>query len=57
VLGRYIVKSTMSVEMLKSLIRLRGWRRASFERSLKEVARRALGPAYRMYVRHRTAES
>lgn len=56
VLGRYIVKSTMSVQMLRSLIRLRGWRRAYLKRSIKEVARRALGPAYRAYVRHRTAE-
>lgn len=56
VMGRYIVKSSMTLEHLGALVRMRGWRMAQAERTIKEVARRALGPAYRYYVRSRTAE-
>lgn len=56
IMGRYIVKSTMTVDHLRGLIRMRGWKMAQAQRAVKEVARRALGPAYRYYVRSRTAE-
>lgn len=56
VLGRYIVKTSLTREILAGLVRLRGWRRAQAQRAIKEVARRALGPAYRIYVRRNAAE-
>lgn len=56
ILGRYIVKTALTRELLAGLVRMRGWRRAQAERTIKEVARRALGPAYRIYVRRNAAE-
>lgn len=56
ILGRYIVKTSLTREQLGGLVRMRGWRRAQAQRTIKEVARRALGPAYRIYVRRNAVE-
>ena len=54
VLGRLCIKRSVPAEDVADLVRLRGWRRAQVERRLKVLARRSLGPMYRMYVQHIT---
>ncbi len=54
VLGRAAVKANTSTARVRAYSSLRSWRRALIERRASVVARRLLGPLYRMYVRQRT---
>jgi len=51
VLGRVCVKRAMSPDTVAALVRFRGWHRVRIERVVKAIARRALAPLYRRYMR------
>jgi peptidoglycan/xylan/chitin deacetylase (PgdA/CDA1 family) len=55
-LGRIAVRRTTTDRELTGLLQLRGWGRALLARRCSVLARRGLGPLYRLYVRHTTAE-
>ena len=54
VMGRFIMRPSLSPEMLHNVIRMQGWKRARVERWIKLIARRGMGPLYGMYVRRVT---
>jgi len=56
IVGRFGVKAGMRPDRLGRLAKFRGWGRALAARRAKLLARRALGPAYRLYVRQATRE-
>jgi peptidoglycan/xylan/chitin deacetylase (PgdA/CDA1 family) len=49
-LGRFCVKAGTSPRRVGDLVAFRGWKRARLERQLKVLARRGMGPLYRLYV-------
>jgi peptidoglycan/xylan/chitin deacetylase (PgdA/CDA1 family) len=56
VLGRCLIKSSMTPERVAELARAQGWERALLLRRLKVLARRAVPLLYRQFVRQRTRE-
>ena len=57
VLGRACVKTTTSLASVRALASFRGWRRRWMIWRAKDVARTALDPAYRRWVRTREIET
>jgi peptidoglycan/xylan/chitin deacetylase (PgdA/CDA1 family) len=53
--GRYAVKAGLAPTTLAALLALRGWQRARLYRRWSVIARRGLGPLYRLYVDRTTA--
>lgn len=53
--GRYAVKGGLAPATIAALLALRGWERARLYRRWSVMARRGLGPLYRLYVDRTTA--
>lgn len=54
VLGRFCAKTTSSTEEIAELARFRGWTTKLIARRLQGVARKSVGPLYRLYVSRST---
>lgn len=57
VLGRLVIKTSVTPAMLAAYLDGRGWGRALLARRIKDLGRRGVGPLYRAYVRRITRTS